>query len=85
MWFQVELYLPMRAMYILINRGKQGATMSRKKKVSIPCSHIVKLLIEKGADVNTLGGEYGSALYAASNEGHEAIEKMLINNGVLTV
>ena len=35
----VEFYLPMRAMYILINRGKQGATMSRKKKVSIPCSH----------------------------------------------
>ena len=45
----------------------------------------MKLLIEKGADVNTLGGEYGSALDAASNEGHEAIEKMLINNGVLTV
>ena len=41
MWFQVELYLPMRAMYILINRGKQGATMSHKKKVSIPCSHNV--------------------------------------------
>ena len=39
MWFQVNLYLPMRAMYILINRGKQGATMSRKK-VSILCSHI---------------------------------------------
>ena len=39
MWFQVNLYLPMRAMYILINRGKQGATMSRKK-VSILCSHM---------------------------------------------
>ena len=39
MWFQVKFYLPMRAMYILINRGKQGATMSRKKKVSILCSH----------------------------------------------
>ena len=38
MWFQVNSYLPMRAMYILINRGKQGATMSRKK-VSILCSH----------------------------------------------
>ena len=45
----------------------------------------MKLLIEKGADLNAEGGEYGSALCAASNEGHEAIEKMLINNGALKV
>ena len=36
---------------------------------------------EKGADVNAQGGEYGNALQAASDGGHEAIEKLLIEKG----
>ena len=39
---------------------------------------IVKLLLEKEADVNAQGGQYGNALQAASSGGHEAIEKLLL-------
>ena len=42
---------------------------------------MAKLLIEKGADVNTQGGSYGNALQAASNGGHEAIAKLLMEKG----
>ncbi len=31
---------------------------------------IVKILLDKGADVNTQGGEYSNALQAASSGGH---------------
>lgn len=40
---------------------------------------IVKLLLDKGADVNAQGGYNGNALYAASEEGHEAIVKLLLD------
>ena len=42
---------------------------------------IAKLLIEKGADVNAQGGQYGNALQAASIKGHGALVKLLIENG----
>jgi ankyrin repeat protein len=42
---------------------------------------VVKLLVDKGADVNTQGGDYGNALYAASQGGHEAVIKMLLDKG----
>jgi ankyrin repeat protein len=41
----------------------------------------VNLLLEKGADVNAQGGEYGNALPAASFGGHEAIANLLLENG----
>ena len=42
---------------------------------------VVKLLLEKGADVNAQGGYYGNALQAASWRGHEAIVKLLLDKG----
>jgi ankyrin repeat protein len=39
---------------------------------------VVKMLLDKGADVNAQGGEYGNALYAASAVGHEAVVKLLV-------
>jgi len=39
---------------------------------------IVKLLLEKGADVNAQGGWHGNALQAASARGHEGIVKLLL-------
>ncbi|KAJ7287134.1 ankyrin repeat-containing domain protein [Mycena rebaudengoi] len=42
---------------------------------------IVHLLIEKGANVNAQGGEYGNALQAASSSGHESIVHLLIEKG----
>ncbi|PVH69880.1 ankyrin [Cadophora sp. DSE1049] len=39
------------------------------------------LLLEKGADVNAQGGEYGNALQAASFRGCEAISALLLKKG----
>ncbi|KAH7385298.1 hypothetical protein DE146DRAFT_666750, partial [Phaeosphaeria sp. MPI-PUGE-AT-0046c] len=40
---------------------------------------VTKLLLDKGADINAQGGEYGNALQAASYKGHEQIVKLLLN------
>ncbi|KAH7345940.1 hypothetical protein BKA66DRAFT_325499 [Pyrenochaeta sp. MPI-SDFR-AT-0127] len=42
---------------------------------------MVKLLLDKGADVNAQGGSYGNALYAASVKGHEQVVKLLLDKG----
>ena len=36
---------------------------------------MVRLVLEKGADVNAEGGEWGNALQAASWEGYEEVDK----------
>ena len=41
----------------------------------------MKQLLENGAEVNAKGGEYGSALQAASFRGDKAIVKLLLENG----
>ncbi|KAF2142278.1 uncharacterized protein K452DRAFT_250214 [Aplosporella prunicola CBS 121167] len=41
----------------------------------------VKMLLDKGADVNAQGGTYGNALQAASSLGHEKIVQMLLDKG----
>jgi ankyrin repeat protein len=42
---------------------------------------IVRILIENGADVNIVGGKYGTALQAAAMLGRESIVRLLIDNG----
>ena len=42
---------------------------------------MVRLLLEKGANVNAEGGYYGNALQAASYGGHEAVVRLLLENG----
>ena len=42
---------------------------------------IVKLLLDKGAEVNAQGGKYGNALQAAVAGNHTAIVELLLNNG----
>jgi ankyrin repeat protein len=43
---------------------------------------MVKLLLEKNADVNAQdGGYYGNALQAASAGGHEQVVKLLLEKG----
>ena len=42
---------------------------------------ILKLLLDKGADVNEQGELYGKALRVASSEGYEAIVKLLLDKG----
>jgi ankyrin repeat protein len=40
----------------------------------------VRLLLEKNADVNAQGGEFGNALQAASARGHEQMVELLLKN-----
>jgi ankyrin repeat protein len=42
---------------------------------------VVQLLLDKGADVNAQGGNYGNALQAASARGHEQVVKTLLDKG----
>ncbi|ORY14308.1 hypothetical protein BCR34DRAFT_479796, partial [Clohesyomyces aquaticus] len=42
---------------------------------------VVKLLLDKSANVNAQGGRYGNALQAASWNGHEQVVKLLLNKG----
>ena len=42
---------------------------------------MVKLLLDKGADVNAQGGRYGNALYVASERGYEQVVKLLLDKG----
>ncbi|KAI1672149.1 hypothetical protein L13192_03008 [Pyrenophora tritici-repentis] len=39
------------------------------------------MLLDAGANVNAQGGEYGNALQAASEGGHEQVVKMLLDKG----
>ncbi len=43
---------------------------------------IVRLLLDKGADVNAQGGDLGNALYVASDGGHAEIVRLLLDKGV---
>ena len=42
---------------------------------------IIELLLEKGADINTRGGEHGTALVAAARIDNVATLRLLINAG----
>ena len=42
---------------------------------------MVRLLLDKGADVNAQDGRYGTALQAASAGGYEAVVRLLLNKG----
>jgi ankyrin repeat protein len=45
---------------------------------------VVRLLVDRDADVNAQGGFYGSALHAASWGGHEAVVRLLRDKGAVT-
>ena len=42
---------------------------------------VVRILLEKGADVNTVAGDYGTALQAASLGGNEMVVRILLEKG----
>ena len=42
---------------------------------------MVRMLLDKGADVNAKGGRYGTALQAASERGHDQVVRMLLDIG----
>jgi hypothetical protein len=45
---------------------------------------LVKLLLDKGADVNAEGGYFGTALQAASCRSHENLVELLLGKGALS-
>jgi hypothetical protein len=65
---------------ILERRDSEGHTL-----LYLAAEHghqrMVKLLLDKGADVNAQGGDYGNALQAASKGGREQIVKLLLDKG----
>lgn len=42
---------------------------------------MIERVIERGADVNEVGGDYDNPLIAAAVEGHEQIAQLLIEKG----
>jgi ankyrin repeat protein len=74
---------------LLLGLGKADMDLKDKDGLTLLClwardngrDAIVKLLVDKGADVNAQGGEYGNALQAASYEGHEAVVRLLLDKG----
>jgi ankyrin repeat protein len=52
-----------------------------KSWCSVGHEAVVRLLLDKGADVNAQGGVYHNALQAASERGHEAVVRLLLNKG----
>ena len=45
----------------------------------------MKLLLDKGADVNAQGGRFGNALQAASSRGHQQVVKLLLDKGAAVI
>jgi ankyrin repeat protein len=43
---------------------------------------VVQLLVENGADVKSPNSSGGKSLFAAANNGHEAVVKLLLEAGV---
>ena len=63
-----------------MHRGESTAMLCKLRRTD---GHeaVVRLLLEKGADVNAQGGQYGNALQAASYRGHEAVVRLLLKSG----
>ena len=60
---------------VVITGQHYGAAASRENK------EIVSLLLDRGADINAVGGDYGTALGAAAFTGEEKIVSLLLDRG----
>jgi ankyrin repeat protein len=48
----------------------------------MPLPGLPNQLLDKGADVDAQGGDYGNALQAALDGGHKAVVRLLLEKGV---
>ncbi len=60
-----------------------SSTVSQALTEAVSNDHeqVVRVLLDKGADVNAQDGDYGTALQAASSRGHEKMVQTLLSNG----
>ncbi|KAF7983630.1 hypothetical protein HWV62_20564 [Athelia sp. TMB] len=77
----------LQAVQTLVSNGadvNKAGSESATRPLLIACweghLEIVNVLLEKGADVDVNGGQYGTALQAASVGGHLKIAKLLLEN-----
>ena len=69
---------------LLDNSVKQDEKTQRNTLQILACENKIealKLLLDKGADVNAQGGEYGSALQAAAATGNSEVIELLLDKG----
>jgi hypothetical protein len=64
-----------------LERRLDGLAMPLYYAADLGLSTIARLLLDEGANVNTQGGEYGNALQAASERGHEQVVEILLDAG----
>jgi hypothetical protein len=85
LWIAAGANLSKTAEYIIEASMSDALSDSSKEAVIVASYYghlrIIELLINKGADVNALGGKYVTALQAASVNGHTDIAELLINKG----
>ncbi|KAJ7112625.1 ankyrin repeat-containing domain protein, partial [Mycena epipterygia] len=69
--------------FLLQNGAHEADTLAAAFHAASKSGHanIVRLLLEKGADVNTVDAEHGSALQAACSSGHTEIFRLLLEKG----
>ncbi|KAK5728137.1 hypothetical protein LTR17_012145 [Elasticomyces elasticus] len=70
---------------LLANGARPNAYRKTEEALTVACKDgheaIVRLLLEKQADVNAQGGDYGNALQAASVSGNQTIVQLLLAAG----
>jgi hypothetical protein len=79
--FEVIFQVGMEALLDITGFESRATSNMLYKASSEGCVKLVKLLVEKGVNVNFSHGEYGTALHQASFAGHEAVVKLLLEHG----
>ncbi|KAL5462753.1 hypothetical protein PMIN06_001446 [Paraphaeosphaeria minitans] len=63
-----------------MQKGRESIAAPLYYAALLSLNTITKMLLDQGAEINAQGGEFGNALQAASQAGHERIVKTLLGN-----
>src|SRR5271154_1356260 len=64
-----------------MSMGREGNTKHCRQRHFVEIKAPIRLLLEKGAEVNATGGLYGNALQAAASGGYKATVHLLLKKG----